>query len=328
MDLLIQPLQRLLDVEPGANLLESLRNAQIPMSYSCMAGRCGTCRCRVVNGEVLESGQVPQNPFDGRDSYVLACQTYITEPCTIEIPEPDEVVVHPARILKTTVQSIEALTHDIRRLVLKPARPIAFSPGQYAQLQFTPDLVRPYSMAGVAGDGMLEFHVRIVPGGRVSGYIANELRPGDAVRVSGPLGTAYLRQKHVGPMLCVAGGTGLAPILSILRSAIFGGMRNPVHLYFGVRSAEDVYGLDWLADLAGRHPGLKLNVVVTSGSEIRGQRRGLVTEAIEEDFDSLEGWRAYLCGSPPMVEAATVLARQMGIDPTRIYADAFYTQPN
>lgn len=327
MELLIQPLQKTIEVEPGVNLLEALRTAQVPMSYSCMAGRCGTCRCRVVEGEVFDGGRAQQTPMDSRDAYVLACQTFVTSPCTIEIPEPDEVVVHPARIIKATVQAVESLTHDIRRLLLKPAKPIDFSPGQYAQLQFTPEHVRPYSMAGLPDDGLLEFHVRVVPGGRVSNYVADDLRPGDAVRVSGPLGTAYLRRKHEGPMLCVAGGTGLAPVLSILRGVVAHGMCNPIHLYFGVRSPRDVYGLDWLTALERRHPSLKVNIVVTSGGDPREQRCGLVTEAIEQDFDRLEGWRAYLCGSPPMVEAASMLARQKGIDPAHIYADAFYTQP-
>jgi len=94
-----------------------------------------------------------------------------------------------------------------------------------------------------------------------------------------------------------------------------------------VRSPRDVYGLDWLAEIERRHPAFKLHVVVTSGGNPREQRCGLVTEVIEQDLGSLEGWRAYLCGSPPMVEAATVLARHKGIDVARIYADAFYTQP-
>jgi naphthalene 1,2-dioxygenase ferredoxin reductase component len=328
MEVLVQPLRRVIEVEPGANLLEALRGAQVPVSYSCMAGRCGTCRCRVLDGEVLDSGRVVQNPLDAQDAYVLACQTVLTQPCTIEIPEPDEVVVHPARIVKATVRAVETMTHDIRRVVLKPAKPIEFSPGQYAQLQFTPEHIRPYSMAGLPGDDTLEFHVRVVADGRVSGYIANQLKPGDAVRVSGPLGTAYLRRKHEGPMLFVAGGTGLAPILSILRAAVADSMPNPIHLYFGVRSPRDIYGLDWLAELARCHPALKLHVVVTSGGDPREHRCGLVTEAIERDLGSLDGWRAYLCGSPPMVEAATVLARHKGIDAARVYADAFYTQPS
>jgi ferredoxin-NAD(P)+ reductase (naphthalene dioxygenase ferredoxin-specific) len=326
MEVRVLPLQRVIEVEPGANLLEALRAAQVPMSYSCRAGRCGTCRCKVTEGEVLDAGGAQQRPLEGRDEYVLACQTFVTQPCTIEIPEPDEVVVHPARIVKASVRTIETLTHDIRRLVLQPAKPIEFSPGQYVQLQFTPDHARPYSMAGLAGDGALEFHVRVVPGGRVSNYIADELKPGDAVRVSGPLGSAYLRRKHEGPMLCVAGGTGLAPVLSIIRGAAAQGMGNPIHLYFGVRSPRDIYGLDWLLELQRRHAALQLHVVVTSGGDRREQRCGLVTDAIAQDLGDLQGWRAYLCGSPPMVEATTVLARRKGIAAAQIHADAFYTQ--
>jgi len=326
MEVLIEPMRRVIDVAPGANLLEALRAHQIPLSYSCMAGRCGTCRCKVLAGEVLDGGLDQPRPPEGEASFVLACQTTLTQPCAIEIPEPDEIVVHPARIVKAAVASIESLTHDIRRLVLRPNKPIAFSPGQYVQLQFTPEHVRPYSMAGLSDDGEFEFHVRLVPEGRVTGYIANTLKPGDAVRVSGPLGTAYLRRKHEGPMLCVAGGTGLAPILSIVRGALAAGMRNPIHLYLGVRSPRDVYGLDWLHALQRQHNALKLQVVVSSGGDPRTQRCGLVTEAIERDHADLGGWRAYLCGSPPMVEATTQLTRRLGVPRERIHADAFYLQ--
>ena len=326
MDILVQPLNRVIQVQPGANLLKALQDAQVPMSYSCMAGRCGTCRCRVLDGEVMAGAGELQQPLDGEQGYVLACQTYVTEPCTIEIPEPDEVVVHPARIVKASVVSIEDLTHDIKRLVLRPAKPVEFSPGQYVQLQFTPEHVRPYSMAGLPGDGLFEFHVRLVANGRVTGYIAHQLKVGDAVKVSGPLGSAYLRRKHEGPMLCVAGGTGLAPILAILRGAAAQGMRNPIHLYFGVRSPRDIYGMPWLAQLKLDHPGLSVHAVVTSGGDPALHRCGLVTDAIAQDHGDLGGWRAYLCGSPPMVEAATMVVRRMGVQAQHVYADAFYTQ--
>jgi len=325
MDVVINPLRRVLDVQPGANLLEVLREHQVPMSYSCMAGRCGTCRCKVIEGEVLDGGKEVQRPLDGQPQFVLACQTFLTEPCTIEIPESDEIVVHPARIVKATVSAIEDMTHDIKRLRLKASKPLEYSPGQYAHLQFTPEHMRPYSMAGLS-EGELEFHVRLVPDGRVTGYIANSLKVGDAVRVSGPLGTAYLRRKHEGPMLCVAGGTGLAPILSIIRGAVADGMPNPIHVYFGVRSQRDIYGLEWLQQMQREHKNLQLHVVVSSGADPLGHRAGLVTDAIERDLPELSGWRAYLCGSPPMVEAVTLLARRKGAAAERIHADAFYTQ--
>jgi len=324
MEVRIHPLDLVLDVAPGANLLEVLRANQVPMSYSCMAGRCGTCRCKVTAGEVLDAGAEVRRP-GADDQTVLACQTFLTDPCTIDIPESGEVVVHPARILKATVVANEALTHDVRRLLLKPAKPLSFSPGQYAHLQFTPEHIRPYSMAGLMADELLEFHVRLVPDGRVTGYIAHTLKAGDTVRVSGPLGTAYLRRQHHEPMLCVAGGTGLAPILSIVRGALAAGMDNPIHLYFGVRSAADVYGLDWLQHLQREHPSLTVYPVLASGAN-GGHRTGLVTDAIAADLGHLAGWRAYLCGSPPMVEAVTQLVRARGLAPEQTHADAFYLQ--
>jgi naphthalene 1,2-dioxygenase ferredoxin reductase component len=326
MDIVVQPIHRVIRVEPGANLLEALLGAQVPMSYSCMSGRCGTCRCRVVNGDVLAGNGTDQRPLDVQDTEVLACQTYVTESCTIRIPEPDEVVVHPARIVKASVAAIEDMTHDIKRLLLKPAKPIEFSPGQYVQLQFGPELSRPYSMAGLTGDALFEFHVRLVPGGRVTGHIAEQLKVGDAVKVSGPLGSAYLRRQHAGPILCVAGGTGLAPILSILRGMAAEQLDNDVHFYFGVRSPRDLYGAEWLATLQSSNPRLKVEIVVSSGGDPKAHRSGLVTQAIEEDHPDLTGWRAYLCGSPPMVEAATQLVRQRGIPADHVYADAFYSQ--
>lgn len=324
MELVVHPLARTIPIEPGANLLDTLREHNIPISYSCTAGRCGTCRCKVVEGTVLESGQEAKITNPNEDRYVLACTSILTESCVIEVPEPDEVINHPARIVKAEVVAIEDQTHDIKRLILRPAKPLAFSPGQYATLQFTSEHSRPYSMASLQDDRDLEFHVRIVPGGRVSGYVAQDLKVGDSVRVSGPLGAAYLRRKHEGPMLCVAGGTGLAPVLSIVRGALAEGMRNAIHVYFGVRSPADIYGAQWLADLAEEHANLKVHIVVAMDNHDSQLRSGLVTDAVVNDWKDLSGWRAYLCGAPPMVEAAAMLVKQRGIQPEHVYADAFY----
>ena len=326
MDILVQPLNRVIRVEPGANLLQALQAAQVPMSYSCMAGRCGTCRCRVLDGEVMEGGGEQRRPLDGDESFVLACQTYLTEPCTIEIPEADEVVIHPARVAKANVVSVTRLAHDVCRLVLRANRPIEYSPGQYLSVEFGPGMTRPYSMATLCAEGDLEFHVRVVPDGRVSRHIAEVLRPGDSVKLTGPLGTSYLRLKHGGPILCVAGGTGLAPILAIIRGAIANGLRNPIRMYFGVRSPADAYGLEWIDALKAAYPPLSVQVVYASGGDPHRQRTGLVTTAIETDLGRLEGWCAYVCGSPPMVEAVTQLIKQRGIEAGRVYADAYYPQ--
>ena len=325
MELVVHPLDRVLQVPTGANLLETLRANDVPISYSCMSGRCGTCRCKVIRGSVIETGREAKitNPSEG--DYVLACTSVLSESCAIEIPEPDEIVTHPARIIKATVTAIEDATHDIRIIRLRPAKPLSFSPGQYATLQLTPDHIRPYSMASLCTDEELEFHIRRVPDGRVTGYVFDQIKLGDVVRVSGPLGTAYLRTRHEGPLLCVAGGTGLAPILSIVRGAIAANMDNPIHLYFGVRSPQDIYRLDQLKALQTLHPALKLNVIVTTDDGgTSGRRTGLVTEAIAEDIQNFQGWRAYVCGAPPMVEATAALLRQRHMDEKHIHADAFY----
>ncbi|VVE28100.1 2Fe-2S iron-sulfur cluster-binding protein [Pandoraea nosoerga] len=351
MQVHVRPLGERIEVAAGDNLLKVLTDRQIPISHSCLAGRCGTCRCRVVSGDVRQAEHVEYRHHEADaargERHVLACQSSVHGDCEIELPELDEVVVHPAKILKATVLAIEPLTHDIKRLVLKPAKPLSFSPGQYATLQFTPEHIRPYSMAGLADDDTLEFHIRRVAGGAVTGYVDERLKVGDVVRVSGPLGTSYLRTRHDGPMLCVAGGTGLAPVLSIVRGALARGMTNPIEVYVGARSPADVYGLGWLRELASRHEGIRLHVVTTMGAPgvpdatgapgapgareaaLAGSRIGHVTDVLATDFshaDALRGWRAYLCGAPPMVDAAARLLRARGIGASHIYADAFYAK--
>ena len=324
MELLVQPANRRLAFDSGANLLEVLREHGVPVSYSCMSGRCGTCRCRVIEGHIIDSGPEAGRPNLIGERHVLACQSVLTGSCAIEILEADEIVIHPARIIKGTVVAVESPTHDIRRLRIRLAKPLEFSPGQYSTLQFNAEHARPYSMAGLERDGEMEFHIRKVPGGRVTKYTFDHVREGTPVKLSGPLGTAYLRRAHTGPMLCVGGGTGLAPVLSIVRGALESGMSNPIHLYFGVRSPQDLYDAERLEALAARHPNLTVHIVIATGDADPAQRRGLVTDAIEQDHPNLAGWRAYLCGAPVMVEALSLLVARLGMNPAHVHADAFY----
>lgn len=324
MELVVQPLNRSFTIPPGTTLLNALRENGVPISYSCMAGRCGTCRCKVISGHLFEAESASRILSPDADGYVLACMGLLAEDCTVEVPELDEVIVHPARIVKSVVVLIEDLTHDIKRLRLRPSRPFSFSPGQYVSLQFSPAHIRPYSMAGLCTDAELEFHLRLVPDGQVTGYAANVLKVGDAVRVSGPLGTAYLRKKHDVPMICIAGGTGLAPILSIVRGALEAGITSPIHVYLGVRTPQDIYGTHRLAELAEAHPNLRIHIVVTVAPESTEYACGVVTDVVMREWSDLSGWRAYLCGAPPMVDAARQLMKQKNVLAEHIYADAYY----
>lgn len=325
MEILVQPLNRQINVSAGSNLLDALLSNEIPISYSCMSGRCGTCRCKVLQGTVLhmdsEKGQPPRH-----GDYFLACQSTVETDCVIEVPEPDEVVMHPARILKGTVTDFEVLAHDVRRLRLKLNKPLDFSPGQYVTLQFWPEAIRSYSMAGLPNDDELEFHIRIVPEGRVTALLDERLSLGASVKLNGPMGASYLRRKHIGPMLCIAGGTGLAPMLSVIRGALEGRMQNDIHLYFGVRAERDVYGLSFLEELARDFPQFHYHIVLSNpeSDQGTGYRTGWVTDVVAEHFRRLDGWKVYLAGPPPMVEAANTLVTQMGVPFEHIHADAFY----
>jgi ferredoxin-NAD(P)+ reductase (naphthalene dioxygenase ferredoxin-specific) len=142
------------------------------------------------------------------EGYVLACMSILTGDCVVEVPRTDEVVTHPARIIKATVTAINTLNHDIRCHRLTPAKRWNFRPGSTRPAVYA----RPYPPlfdCQCAGDRELKFHVCLVPCGRVTGYFEDQLKVGDQVRVSGPLGAAYLRAKHTGPFSCVGGGSGL-----------------------------------------------------------------------------------------------------------------------
>lgn len=332
----VADLQQSAPAEEGETVLGALLAHGIGFAYSCQAGNCGTCKCELVSGDImeLEYSEHALSPEERARGIVLACRSQVWGDVTVRRLEAEDFVVHPSRILRCRVAEMTHLTHDILRLRLEiqGGGPFTFSAGQYAQLEFgvAPGAARDYSMASLPSDKGLEFHIRVMPGGSVSQRLAASLKAGDTVRVSGPLGTSYLREKHPGPMLCVAGGSGLAPIKSIVESALASGFAQPIHLYFGVRGERDVYFEAELADLQSRHGNFRAHIVLSDpgtalASDTRLPRRsGFVTDAVARDLPDLAGFKAYFAGPPPMVDAATGLVRQRGISSRDIHADAFF----
>jgi CDP-4-dehydro-6-deoxyglucose reductase/ferredoxin-NAD(P)+ reductase (naphthalene dioxygenase ferredoxin-specific) len=241
----------------------------------------------------------------------------------------EEFVMHPSRVMTCKVVELSFLTHDILRvrLAIESGGPYTFSAGQFAKITFpfASDMPRDYSMANTPEEGVQEFHIRTVSGG-VSALLPTHLKLGDRVKVSGPFGTSYLREKHVGPILAIAGGSGLAPIRSIVQTALGKGMNQPIHLYFGVREERDVYDEEELRRLQGKYPNLRQHIVLSeaAGEASERRRRGLVTAAVQADFANLDGFHAYLAGPPVMVEAASELLIGLGLPLRDIHADAFY----
>ena len=158
----------------------------------------------------------------------------------------------------------------------------------------------------------------------MTSQLDERLKPGSSVKLNGPLGASYLRRKHAGPMLCVASGTGLAPILSIVRGALESGMANPVTLLFGARTEADLYGLNYLQTLAGDYPNFHYRILLSHTPDTLQYECGLVTDPVINDFPDLQDYRIYLAGAPAMVEAASLACTRRGASIDRIYADAFY----
>ena len=328
MQITLEGHERPIPVEAGDTILASLLRAGVPFPFSCQAGNCGTCKCELVSGDILEleHSEHALGAEERAKGIILACRTQVWDDTVVRRIDAEELVMHPSRVMRCRVLEIEPLTHDIKtvRLAVEAGGPMSFSAGQYAELEFAPGLSRHYSMANTPQEPELVFHIRHMPEGRTSSHVAKHLKPGDKVKVQGPLGVSYLRDSHRGPVLLVAGGSGLAPIQSILRTLLERGHEAPVSLYFGVRSERDLYHEDLLKDLAARHANFAYHVVLSEEIGARGRRYGLVHQAI--DLPIPDNVMAYLAGPPVMVEAASALLGAHGLAPRQIHADAFYNQ--
>ena len=316
--------------EPGETILDAMLRAGVAFSYSCQAGNCGSCKCEHLDGEIfeLEYSEHALTADERSNSLILACRTQVWGDARVRRLETEEVVLHPSRVLRCRVAAINELTHDIReiRLSVEAGGPFIFSAGQYAQVEFAPGLARHYSMANTPEEPELAFQIRHMPGGRTSGFVATRLKVGEGVKVSGPHGVSYLRDRHDGPVLLMAGGSGLAPVEAILHTLLGRGHAAPIVLYFGVRTERDVYHEAHLQALAAAHPNFRYVIVLSGQSGAPGRRSGFVHEAADADIASVEGWKAYLAGPPVMVEAATGMLKSKGLAQRDIHADAFHNQ--
>ena len=316
--------------EPGETVLDAMLRAGVAFSYSCQAGNCGSCKCEHLEGEIfeLEYSEHALSAEERSKNLILACRTQVWGDARVRRLDTEEVVLHPSRVMRCRVAGLASLTHDIRevRLKVEAGGPFIFSAGQYAQIEFAPGLARHYSMANTPEQDELVFQIRHMPGGRTSGFVATQLKPGEGVKVSGPHGVSYLRDKHAGPVLLIAGGSGLAPVESLLHTLLGRGHAAPIALYFGVRAERDVYHEAELRALAAAHPNFRYFIVLSEQADAPGRRSGYVHEAAAGDLAGVEGWKAYLAGPPVMVEAATEMLKAKGLAQRDIHADAFYNQ--
>jgi CDP-4-dehydro-6-deoxyglucose reductase/ferredoxin-NAD(P)+ reductase (naphthalene dioxygenase ferredoxin-specific) len=318
-----------IDCPAGATILEAAFDADVPFPHGCQSGNCGACKAHLTAGSVDMEGYAATalTAEERARGLILACRATPKGPCTVSWLDADDLPGHPRRVLSATVASIEDATHDIKRIALDidDDAPFAFSAGQFASVTFSGMPPRDYSMANRPGERRLEFHVRRMAGGMTSRHVATGVAVGDKARIEGPFGTSYLRESHRGPILAVAGGSGLAPIKSIVEQALARKMPQDIHFYVGARDEPDLYLDAHFASLSASVPNLRFVPVLSDPAGATKRRRGLVHDAIGQDVGSLDGWKAYVAGPPAMVEAVTALLTGRGMRPVDMHADAFYS---
>jgi CDP-4-dehydro-6-deoxyglucose reductase/ferredoxin-NAD(P)+ reductase (naphthalene dioxygenase ferredoxin-specific) len=224
---------------------------------------------------------------------------------------------------QATVLDIAAPTPDVRVVRLGLSGAFDFQAGQYVRLWFGDLGARDYSLGSVPGAAELEFHIRVNAERGVGFYVGTHLKRGEKLELAGPFGDAYWRAEHTGPLLAVAGGTGVVPIKSIVETALQLGMIAPLYLYLGARTALDLYMEAHFRALAERHRNLRFVATVSEAEHADGHRVGNVSEVVGEDFDDLYRFKAYVAGPPAMVAATQEILRARGIDGADIHTDAF-----
>ncbi|WP_101674599.1 FAD-binding oxidoreductase [Alloalcanivorax mobilis] len=316
-------------------LLRAGLSAGLGLAYECNSGGCGSCKFELLEGEVEElweqaPGLTERDKKKGRK---LACQCRAAGDVTIKMRVDDSYrPACPPRRLQATLEQRRELTADIVEFRFRTAVAARFLPGQYAMLHLQGHAApRAYSMSNLANDdGVWEFWIRRKPGGQVSGALFDHLQPGDRIELDGPYGLAHLQPESPRDVLCIAGGSGISPVLSIARGVLaeplLDGRR--VHFFFGGRTPADICGLNELRALPGADQRIDFHAAISEPSPDQGWDGlvGFIHEAVAHTLgERLDQFECYLAGPPPMVQATTrMLLLESRVPAEQVHFDRFF----
>jgi len=318
---------QVIEVAPKETLLNAALRQNIEFPHSCRVGGCAACKCQLTDGKVKELTDVGYilSDEDLDNGYILACQSVPKTDITIKLDVPEKTLVQTIG----TITAQNPLTHDITELKIRTEETVEFLPGQFADLTLAtlPDLQRSYSFASANNsNNELSFFVREVPNGRFSGAINQQELIGESIKITGPLGDFWLRPAQ-NPIIMIAGGSGLAPIIAMLQAEVKQSRHRPLLLLFGARTQQDLYALDSIKKIqlqwTERFEFLPVLSEEPDTSDWQGLT-GLVTDYIEDAIQPDS--HAYLCGPPAMIDAAELRLKQSGVKSEHIHADRFLTQ--
>ncbi|MEW5787597.1 MAG: CDP-6-deoxy-delta-3,4-glucoseen reductase [Pseudomonadota bacterium] len=327
----IQPSGRSFQAEAGTTILEAADEAGIKLPHACQNGACGACEGRVLSGTV-DYGEYQESlltDFDKEEGLALFCAAKPLSDLVIEAWEIEEETIHEATTVQARVARMEKLCHDVMGLWLEvaDAGKFSFLPGQYVDFLLEDGQRRSFSMASAPGADLLEFHVRHVPGGFFTDRVFNSMKVGDALTLNGPLGTFFLRDTNR-PVVFVAGGTGFAPVKSIMDKVMAGELKRPMTLFWGARQVRDLYLPQLPAGWDGAQAQFSFVPVISEpgpGDDWSGAT-GYVHQAVLAQVPNLAECDVYVCGAPVMVEAARRDFLARGLPREHFHADAYTFQ--
>jgi propane monooxygenase reductase subunit len=331
-----QPVDIEIEVKEEETVLNAAFRQRVSLTHGCREGQCGACKSFLLDGdlEMAKYSTFALPEYESDEGYVLLCRSHVYSDAEIELINYDEDILRlgiPIETFRTTVAAIEPLTHDIRRLVLKmnePGKTLRFNAGQYASIRI-PDSeeYRAYSMANTPRTtDQLEFIIKIFPGGLFSSLLDGGFTIGEEVEIKGPYGVFMLREKEPTDIICIGGGSGMAPLWSLLNDMAERSINRKATYFYGARTRKDLFYLDHLRELEDRLPGFRFIPALSLATEEDAWdgETGLITEVLDRHLDESQvTTQAYLCGPPPMIDAAIPVLIRKGISEERIFYDKF-----
>jgi Na+-transporting NADH:ubiquinone oxidoreductase, subunit NqrF len=326
-----------IEVREDQNILRAAAEQGIMLMHGCKEGQCSSCKSFVLDGEDIELDKYSTfalPDYEKEEGFTLLCRAHVYEDVTIELLNYDEDMIRsglPLQEAVAEVVSIDAVTLDLRHLVLQLIEPteIRFFPGQYVDIALPgTEATRSFSMANISSrdSGQLEFVIKVYPDGLFSHFLDTKLAVGDRLDIVGPFGVFTLRESD-GDLVFVGGGAGMAPILCLLRSLVERGITRKATFYYGARRRRDLCFENELRSLEETLPGFRYVPALSEADaeDAWDGEVGFVTDVVRAHESNLAGADAYVCGPPPMVEAAMKVLTELGAPEKRIYYDKFTT---
>lgn len=328
----IQPSGHQFTVKPGETLLSAALNAGFALPYGCRNGACGACKGKVLAGSV-DYGTFQEGALTHEDKLkglALFCCARAESDLVIEVKEVGAAKDVPIKTLPCRIEKMEKLADDVMALWLKlPSNErLQFLPGQYIDFLLKDGKRRSFSLANAPEeDALLELHIRHVPGGHFTDHVFGAMKVKDIMRISGPYGSFFLRESDK-PAIFLAGGTGFAPIKSILAHAFHHEVDRQFVLYWGAKALADLYLPSVPAQWQKTRGNFSFIPVLSDPRPADNWpgRTGFVHQAVLADFADLSGYEVYACGAPPMVAAARRDFAARGLPEDAFFSDSFEFQ--